>query len=176
MKTEENDLKDTLQLLDELKNGDEQDVALFKRKLEVLKKVALSLLEEIEALEFVRSVNIRKGINLHDEMRMFEIHLVQSALERTGGHQTRAAQLLGINLTTLHNKLKRLNISPEIEVDAPVLHEDAHEFEAIRLHSYNGRQRDRFTARVSAKTDSAPVAHLSPNDGFRNKRANGKFK
>jgi DNA-binding NtrC family response regulator len=57
-------------------------------------------------------------------MRRFEVHLIQSALERTGGHQTRAAQMLGINLTTLHNKLKRLDISPNIRVDAPVLHED----------------------------------------------------
>jgi hypothetical protein len=83
------------------------------------------LIEEIEALGYVRSVNIRRGINLHDEMRIFEVHLVQSALERTGGHQTKAAQLLGINLTTLHNKIKRLNISPGNIVDAPVLHDDA---------------------------------------------------
>lgn len=101
--------------------GDEK---IFKQKLDILKDIALRLIEEIDALEYVRSINIRRGINLHEEMRMFEVHLVQSALERTGGHQTRAAQLLGINLTTLHNKLKRLNISPENIVNAPILHED----------------------------------------------------
>jgi DNA-binding NtrC family response regulator len=90
-----------------------------------MKEIALALVEEIEALDYVRSVNISRGINLHEEMRMFEVHLVQSALERTGGHQTKAAQLLGINLTTLHNKLKRLSISPDNLVDAPVIHEDA---------------------------------------------------
>lgn len=83
------------------------------------------LVNEIEALDYVRSVNISRGINLHEEMRTFEVHLIQSALERTGGHQTRAAQLLGINLTTLHNKLKRLKISPTEIVNAPIIHEDS---------------------------------------------------
>jgi DNA-binding NtrC family response regulator len=117
-------LKNKLKLLDSLSLYEESDAQVFQRKLEVLKEIALALVEELESLEFVRAINIRRGINLPDEMRRFEIHLIQSALERTGGHQTRAAQLLGINLTTLHNKLKRLDISPNIRVDAPVLHED----------------------------------------------------
>ena len=117
-------LKSKLKLLDTLSLYEESDAQVFKRKLDVLKEFAFALVEEIESLEAVRAVNIRRGINLPDEMRHFEIHLIQSALERTGGHQTRAAQLLGINLTTLHNKLKRLEISPNIHVDAPVLHED----------------------------------------------------
>ena len=110
-----------LETLDLMEAGDEQT---FKRKVGILRKVALWLIEEIDALDYVRSVNIRRGINLHDEMKWFEIHLVQSALERTGGHQTNAARLLGINLTTLHNKLKRLNISPDDIVNAPIIHED----------------------------------------------------
>jgi DNA-binding NtrC family response regulator len=117
-------LKNKLKILDSLSLYEESDAAVFKRKLDVLKEIALALVEELESLESVRSVNLRRGINLPDEMRRFEVHLIQSALERTGGHQTRAAQLLGINLTTLHNKLKRLDISPNIRVDAPVLHED----------------------------------------------------
>jgi DNA-binding NtrC family response regulator len=117
-------LKKKLTLLDKLNLCEEIDSQSFKRKVELLKDVALILLSEIEALECVRSVNISEGINLHEEMRMFEVHLIQSALERTGGHQTRAAQLLGINLTTLHNKLKRLNISANDLVNAPIIHED----------------------------------------------------
>ena len=119
-----NNLKNNFKVLESLSVYDSADAQAFKEKLDVLKQIALTLMEEIEAMEFVRSVNIRRGINLHDEMRRFEVHLIQSALERTGGHQTRAAQLLGINLTTLHNKLKRLNISADNLVDAPVLHED----------------------------------------------------
>jgi DNA-binding NtrC family response regulator len=110
-----------LQSLDLIEAGDEK---AFKEKVKILRDVALWLIDEIDALDYVRSVNIRRGINLHDELRWFEIHLVQSALERTGGHQTRAARLLGINLTTLHNKLKRLDISPDNIVNAPVIHED----------------------------------------------------
>jgi DNA-binding NtrC family response regulator len=117
-------LKNKLKILDSLSLYEESDAAVFKRKLDVLKEIALALVEELESLEAVRSVNLRRGINLPDEMRRFEVHLIQSALERTGGHQTRAAQMLGINLSTLHNKLKRLEISPNIRVDAPVLHED----------------------------------------------------
>lgn len=113
-----------LGILESLNICEEIDAESLKRKFEILKDVALILVSEIEALDYVRPVNISKGINLHEEMRMFEVHLIQSALERTGGHQTRAAQLLGINLTTLHNKLKRLNISPDNLVNAPIIHED----------------------------------------------------
>lgn len=120
----DNGLKDKISILESLDDFEKTDAKLFKQKIEVLKDIALLLVDEIEALDYVRSVNISQGINLHEEMRMFEIHLIQSALERTGGHQTKAAQLLGINLTTLHNKLKRLNISPDVQVSAPVIHED----------------------------------------------------
>jgi transcriptional regulator with AAA-type ATPase domain len=117
-------LKDKLNILESLDNFDAMDVKMFRQKFAVLRDIALMLVEEIEAYDCVRSINLSQGINLHEEMRTFEIHLIQSALERTGGHQTKAAQLLGINLTTLHNKLKRLNISTRILVNAPVIHED----------------------------------------------------
>lgn len=125
MQEKGNLLYEKLGILQRLDECAAEDAKIFKQKLKVMKEIALALVEEIEALGYVRSVNIRRGINLHEEMRMFEVHLVQSALERTGGHQTKAARLLGINLTTLHNKLKRLNISADNPVDAPVLHEDA---------------------------------------------------
>ncbi len=127
---EANYLRNKLKVLESIDVYEESDLQVFRTKLQVLKEIALALIEEVEALEFVRSVNLRRGINLPEEMRQFEIHLIQSALERTGGHQTRAAQLLGINLTTLHNKLKRLNISPDVRADAPVLHEDTNLLQA----------------------------------------------
>jgi DNA-binding NtrC family response regulator len=124
MNEKKSKLKEKLVLLFSLDECEIEDMELFTRRLEVLKELALLLVEEVESLGFVRAVNIRRGINLHEEMRRFEIHLVQSALERTGGHQTKAAALLGISLTTLHNKLKRLNISPDNLINAPVFHED----------------------------------------------------
>lgn len=118
-------LKNKLGILENINICEEFDAQIIKQKFEVLKEIALMLVNEIEALDYVRTVNISRGINLHEEMRTFEVHLIQSALERTGGHQTRAAQLLGINLTTLHNKLKRLKISPTEIVNAPIIHEDS---------------------------------------------------
>lgn len=131
MQEKGNALYEKLGILQSLDECGAEDAKIFKQKLKVMKEIALVLVEEIEALGYVRSVNISRGINLHKEMRMFEVHLVQSALERTGGHQTKAAQLLGINLTTLHNKLKRLNISLTETVDAPILHEDTADFDVM---------------------------------------------
>ncbi len=149
MQEKGNLLYEKLGILQSLDECEAEDAKIFKQKLKVMKEIALVLVEEIEALGYVRSVNISRGIKLHDEMRMFEVHLVQSALERTGGHQTRAAQLLGINLTTLHNKLKRLNISPDNLVDAPVLHEDAINLDEISENHLN-RSNDRIISRTSA--------------------------
>ncbi len=130
---EANYLRNKVKVLESIDVYEESDLQVFRTKLKVLKEIAIALIEEVEALEFVRSVNLRRGISLPEELRHFEIHLIQSALERTGGHQTRAAQLLGINLTTLHNKLKRFEISPDVRVDAPVLHEDSDLLQATEV-------------------------------------------
>lgn len=55
--------------------------------------------------------NIGRGINFYDEVRRFEIDLIRRALEQTGGHQSRAARLLGMNATTLNSKIKTYNIN-----------------------------------------------------------------
>ena len=54
---------------------------------------------------------IGKGINFYEEVRRFEIDLIRRALEQTGGHQSRAARLLGMNATTLNSKIKTYNIN-----------------------------------------------------------------
>src|SRR6185436_8027390 len=119
------ELKNKLLALERIDSIDTSDARLLNLKFELLKDVALQLVEEIESYSSLRAVNLSRGISLPDELRGFETHLIQSALERTGGHQTRAAQLLGINLTTLHNKLKRLDIDLNMLVEAPIIHEDA---------------------------------------------------
>jgi DNA-binding NtrC family response regulator len=43
-------------------------------------------------------------------VQRFEVDLICSALTRTAGNQTRAARLLGVNLTTLNSKIKRYKI------------------------------------------------------------------
>ena len=58
-----------------------------------------------------RCSDIGRGINFYDEVRRFEIDLIRRALEQTGGHQSRAARLLGMNATTLNSKIKTYNIN-----------------------------------------------------------------
>ncbi|MDQ1559952.1 MAG: hypothetical protein QOD32_3012 [Pyrinomonadaceae bacterium] len=55
-------------------------------------------------------VDIGRGIDFYDEVRRFEVDLIRRALEQTGGHQSRAARLLGMNATTLNSKIKTYNI------------------------------------------------------------------
>ena len=142
-------LYEKLGILQSLDQYEAEDAKIFKQKLKIMKEIALVLVEEIEALGYVRSVNISCGISLPEEMRMFEVHLVQPALERTGGHQTEAAQLLGSSLPTLHNKLKRLNSLPDNLVDAPVLHKDAIDLDKISENHLN-QSNDGVIFRTSA--------------------------
>ena len=58
------------------------------------------------------AVDIGRGVNFYDEVRRFEIDLIRRALDQTGGHQSRAARLLGMNATTLNSKIKTYNINP----------------------------------------------------------------
>jgi DNA-binding NtrC family response regulator len=49
-------------------------------------------------------------VNFYDQVRRFETDLIRRALDQTGGHQSRAARLLGLNATTLNSKIKTYNI------------------------------------------------------------------
>jgi DNA-binding NtrC family response regulator len=57
-------------------------------------------------------LDLSRGISFYDEVSRFEIELIKRALEMTGGHQSRAARLLGMNNTTLNSKIKSYNIRP----------------------------------------------------------------
>ncbi len=56
------------------------------------------------------TTDIARGVNFYDEVKRFEIDLIRRALDQTGGHQSRAARLLGLNATTLNSKIKSYNI------------------------------------------------------------------
>jgi DNA-binding NtrC family response regulator len=60
-----------------------------------------------------RGVDLARGVDFYDEVRKFEIDMIRRALEQTGGHQSRAARLLGLNATTLNSKIKNFNITTE---------------------------------------------------------------
>jgi len=51
-------------------------------------------------------IDIARGVNFYEEVKRFEIDLICRALDQTGGHQSRAARLLGLNATTLNSKIK----------------------------------------------------------------------
>ena len=84
---------------------------VLDNRLTALREVALTLLREVESLRITEPVNLSRKVRLSDEVQRFEVDLICSALTRTAGNQTRAARLLGVNLTTLNSKIKRYKIA-----------------------------------------------------------------
>jgi DNA-binding NtrC family response regulator len=82
-------------------------------KVKRLVELTLRLLNEIEQLkqtQELQSPDERHRLDLNEELRRFEIRMIRKALMHTGGHQTRAADLLGVKLSSLHEKIKRYGI------------------------------------------------------------------
>lgn len=72
-------------------------------------ELAKEMMRESEG--FSADIDITRGVNFYDEVRKFEMDLIRRALSQTGGHQSRAARLLGLNATTLNSKIKTYNIA-----------------------------------------------------------------
>ena len=83
---------------------------VITEKIEVLREVTVALLDEVKSLGSMRQVDIHDGINFDEEVKSFEILLIERALEQTGGSQLRAARLLNLKHTTLNAKIKRYDI------------------------------------------------------------------
>jgi DNA-binding NtrC family response regulator len=93
-------------------------------KREVLKTVAYTLLRQVYGGTEPPKVDVRKGVDFYDEVRRFEVSLIQQALFYTNGKQTAAASLLNLNVTTLHSKIKIYDIEPSaIRMSASKSHE-----------------------------------------------------
>lgn len=120
MGTDTTVLREKLGLLDKVSNGSSENDTPPGVKLELLREVALSLLDEIDTLKNSRVPDVERGIDLFEEVERFETALIRRALRVTQGSQTRAARLLGINATTLNYKIKRYNISPFDPPDYPI--------------------------------------------------------
>ena len=84
--------------------------ASLELQIGVLREVALGLLNQLESLKSGVSEQTLLNRKLHDEVREFEIDLINTALVRTHGHQRKAARLLGLKVTTLNAKMKRYNM------------------------------------------------------------------
>ncbi|HLA95534.1 MAG TPA: sigma-54 dependent transcriptional regulator, partial [Pyrinomonadaceae bacterium] len=75
-------------------------------------ELAMEMIRETEGSS--GDIDISRGVNFYDEVKRFEIDLIRRALDQTGGHQSRAARLLGLNATTLNSKIKTYNIDTRI--------------------------------------------------------------
>jgi DNA-binding protein Fis len=75
-----------------------------------LERAATALRGEALAEEW-GVLDVKTGIDLYQEVRRFETRLIERALREAEGNQTRAARLLGLNKTTLHEKIKRYGIN-----------------------------------------------------------------
>jgi transcriptional regulator with GAF, ATPase, and Fis domain len=78
--------------------------------LNSLREAALTVLREVDSLAR-RQPNGEQKLGLQEEVQRYEIELIKNALLRTRGNQRRAAQLLGVKVTTLNCKIKRFGIS-----------------------------------------------------------------
>jgi DNA-binding NtrC family response regulator len=76
--------------------------------LNTLREAAITLLREVETLASQQEPQPRLG--LQEEVQRYESELIREALQRTRGNQRRAAKLLGVKVTTLNCKIKRLGI------------------------------------------------------------------
>lgn len=84
-------------------------------RLEILRALARSIASEIDGLLGTTTATPADAhdqvhINLEEEVRRFESDLIRFALFKVGGHQSKAAKLLGVKPSTLHEKIKRHRI------------------------------------------------------------------
>ena len=80
--------------------------------LNSLREAAITLLREVETLASRQEPQPQQKLGLQEEVQRYESELIREALQRTRGNQRRAAQLLGVKVTTLNCKIKRLGIQP----------------------------------------------------------------
>jgi DNA-binding NtrC family response regulator len=75
-----------------------------------LREAAMTLLREVESLAS-KQPHTDHNLGLQEQVQRYETELIRDALQRTRGNQRRAAQLLGVKVTTLNCKIKRLGIA-----------------------------------------------------------------
>ncbi|HXF05722.1 MAG TPA: sigma-54 dependent transcriptional regulator, partial [Blastocatellia bacterium] len=74
-------------------------------------QAARELIRRLSGESLPAELDFSHGLSFYDEVAKFEIYLIRRALEITGGNQSRAARLLGMNTTTLNSKIKAYNIT-----------------------------------------------------------------
>lgn len=82
----------------------------LKQSIDAMQTAAFALLRAAGLIESAVLSGSIRHINFFDEVRRFEISLIQRALREVDFNQARASQILGINKTTLNSKIKQYNI------------------------------------------------------------------
>ena len=82
----------------------------WNKEVNNLRKVAVTLWQELQTLESVYCLEVKRQINFLEEVRKFEIMLIKRALFQTGGRQKNSARLLGVSTSNLNSKIKRYQI------------------------------------------------------------------
>lgn len=94
------------------KNRSLSHTGLWRRatnpNISIVKRLASKLLAEVEGMN--DRTFFAENFSLDTEVEKFEADMIRHALAITGGHQLRAAHILGIKPTTLNNKIKRFGI------------------------------------------------------------------
>ena len=86
---------------------------LKQNSLEALETLSLLVMREIEVLKIAQesfSFDNERRISFEEAVQNFEVGLIRNALVQSDGNQTRAAELLGLKVTTLNMKIKRYGI------------------------------------------------------------------
>ena len=90
-------------------------------RIQQLVQLAKALTSEIESLRTELSTVQRRpkqidfdkdGIDFYQEIELYEIDLIESALHLCNGNQSQAAKLLQMKPTTLHTKIKHYGLNP----------------------------------------------------------------
>jgi DNA-binding protein Fis len=85
-----------------------------KDAIQALRDLRKTLSIAIDALSTHDLPVLNEPIDFYEEVRSFEIRLIQRALRETGGNQAQAARLLSLNQPTLHGKIKQYQIYPDL--------------------------------------------------------------
>ena len=85
-------------------------------RIGIVKQLLNKLLNELETVNENERVNLDENFNLYEQMKNFEMDIIRQALFLTDNNQRLAAQMLGINYTTLNAKMKRFGIGMKGEL------------------------------------------------------------
>lgn len=102
--------KNDLQSIANHKHGEVE----WNREVAEIRKTTLHLWHDLLTLESYYCLEIHERVDFFEEVRKFETRLIKRALLHAGGSQRKTAGMLGINTSTLNNKIKRYRIPVKV--------------------------------------------------------------